>query len=578
MDKRRMYQILDVLTLPYCNPDFYHRNQDCIASVREAFYEVSNRNNLGWKKAEQLKKHYHDAENEVKRFVGKQLYVTQIDDYILMLNLFFKEQECNKLFGFFREIDNREYLISVLYLKNLSRIARSLLTFRDGRIAIRMWTNKKDSTGEKDIFSGQDVYNKIEIWNLLSRMMPLDILIAVFLTENELDEEYYLYRQNGMIFLGDNILETLLRRGIAEPWIFAPVYLAIRRQIITKPIRQEKNRYSRINNIGLTYHVGEEFRHILSGFRHIYETISFMGFKAGDRIGHGIALGEDIERWVDRHETIVIPIEEWLENLVWLWGTSISGELNVNIFAEQLKEKIQILASEIYGNDTNLTPDILYEAYLEKFHLLHEKSFEMMKQYCQRDMLEEDGEHFCKYYKGRSNEEHRWTTEKLVCAYFCPVYYRRMQQPIMVHVERENLSLYLKIQEELLRIVAQKGIFVEVNPTSNTAIGENRELFMHHIMNLNNHGLVNEHAHEVMVTINSDDPLIFSTNCENELGYMYHALLSKGYSRERVIEWIDKIRQYGVDSSFVREIRPRNTLLNEIGQILQQIEKIVGVD
>lgn len=216
MDKRRMYQILDVLTLPYCNPDFYHRNQDCIASVREAFYEVSNRNNLGWKKAEQLKKHYHDAENEVKRFVGKQLYVTQIDDYILMLNLFFKEQECNKLFGFFREIDNREYLISVLYLKNLSRIARSLLTFRDGRIAIRMWTNKKDSTGEKDIFSGQDVYNKIEIWNLLSRMMPLDILIAVFLTENELDEEYYLYRQNGMIFLGDNILETLLRRGIAE--------------------------------------------------------------------------------------------------------------------------------------------------------------------------------------------------------------------------------------------------------------------------------------------------------------------------------------------------------------------------
>lgn len=84
----------------------------------------------------------------------------------------------------------------------------------------------------------------------------------------------------------------------------------------------------------------------------------------------------------------------------------------------------------------------------------------MMKQYCQRDMLEEDGEHFCKYYKGRSNEEHRWTTEKLVCAYFCPVYYRRMQQPIMVHVERENLSLYLKIQEELLRIDSSKKVFL----------------------------------------------------------------------------------------------------------------------
>lgn len=104
MDKRRMYQILDVLTLPYCNPDFYHRNQDCIASVREAFYEVSNRNNLGWKKAEQLKKHYHDAENEVKRFVGKQLYVTQIDDYILMLNLFLKNRNAINFSGFLERL------------------------------------------------------------------------------------------------------------------------------------------------------------------------------------------------------------------------------------------------------------------------------------------------------------------------------------------------------------------------------------------------------------------------------------------------------------------------------------------
>ena len=49
-------------------------------------------------------------------------------------------------------------------------------------------------------------------------------------------------------------IDTASVENKAEPWIFAPVYLAIRRQIITKPIRQEKNRYSRINNIGLTYH------------------------------------------------------------------------------------------------------------------------------------------------------------------------------------------------------------------------------------------------------------------------------------------------------------------------------------
>lgn len=85
-----------------------------------------------------------------------------------------------------------------------------------GRIAIRMWENKREANGEEDIFLGQNVFNKVEIWNLLSRFMPLDILIVLFMISNGLEEEYYLYRQNGMIFMGDTILETLLREGIAE--------------------------------------------------------------------------------------------------------------------------------------------------------------------------------------------------------------------------------------------------------------------------------------------------------------------------------------------------------------------------
>ena len=148
-----------------------------------------------------------------------------------------------------------------------------------------------------------------------------------------------------------------------------------------------------------------------------------------------------------------------------------------------------------------------------------------------------------------------------------------MQQPIVIHVDYESYSIYKRVQEEILRIIAQKGIFVEVNPTSNTAIGENRELFMHHILNLNNHGLEDKDSHEVMVTINSDDPLIFSTNCENEMSYIYHALLSKGYSRERVITWINKVREYGLNSSFVKEIRPKNELIKELEVILYVIRK-----
>ena len=101
-----------------------------------------------------------------------------------------------------------------------------------------------------------------------------------------------------------------------------------------------------------------------------------------------------------------------------------------------------------------------------------------MKEYCQNKNIQnyEKNTHFCKYYHSEVDLEQHWSADKILCAYFCPVYYQKMQQPIVIHIDYESYSIYKRVQEEILRIIAQKGIFVEVNPTSNTAIGENREL------------------------------------------------------------------------------------------------------
>lgn len=57
--------------------------------------------------------------------------------------------------------------------------------------------------------------------------------------------------------------------------------------------------------------------------------------------------------------------------------------------------------------------------------------------------------------------------------------------------------------------------------------------------------------------------------------HIYHVLLSKGYSRERVIEWIDKVREYGLNSSFIKEVRTKKELLKELKIMLERIEKII---
>ena len=60
--------------------------------------------------------------------------------------------------------------------------------------------------------------------------------------------------------------------------------------------------------------------------------------------------------------------------------------------------------------------------------------------------------------------------------------------------------------------------------------------------------------------------MIFNTSIENELAYIYHAMNYKGYGKESVIEWVNKVRQYGMDSSFIKRERETKKLLKEMAE------------
>jgi hypothetical protein len=50
----------------------------------------------------------------------------------------------------------------------------------------------------------------------------------------------------------------------------------------------------------MTYHVGEAFRHLLSGLRAIDEVLRFLNPQPGDSISHGIVLGLDPAVWLQQ--------------------------------------------------------------------------------------------------------------------------------------------------------------------------------------------------------------------------------------------------------------------------------------
>lgn len=76
-------------------------------------------------------------------------------------------------------------------------------------------------------------------------------------------------------------------------------------------------------------HAGEDYAHPASGMRHIDETVRFCEMREGDRLGHALALGIAPKQWAARQGEMMLPLDEHLDNLVWLWhhASVLSGLL-----------------------------------------------------------------------------------------------------------------------------------------------------------------------------------------------------------------------------------------------------------
>ncbi len=363
-----------------------------------------------------------------------------------------------------------------------------------------------------------------------------------------------------------------------EPWMFVPAYKIIRSHSHTYPVTKTgKNpeTFARIQNIGFTYHVGEDSRHIVSGLRHVDEVLEGFGYKAGDRLGHALVLGTDIEKWMADNEAVPLPKLEHLENLLWMWGTNTCCGLELPVKLEVLENRIMDLASEIYGHSESLNVRMLYHAYQKKFDPDHEKIIQKLldeekREQQKRGMYERADDPSI----DRTLEEKcygTWTEEKLLMTNYCPLFENRHSKIELVPVQGDDAEVYKALQNYLIDKVEKRGIYIEENPTSNLTIGDFSHMRQHPIFNLNSR---KGEGHNVFVTVNSDDPAVFNTNVENELAYIYYAAEAQGEAKSDVLEWVDKIRQYGMDASFIQNEKSAEQILAEIQQILWEIGKM----
>ncbi len=353
-----------------------------------------------------------------------------------------------------------------------------------------------------------------------------------------------------------------------EPWMFAPAYRTLNADNNIK-VQDAGVKIQNVQSIRFTYHVGEDFRHILSGLRHIDEVLKEFHYQVGDRLGHALAMGIDPKRWVVENEVVSMPKQEWMEDLLWVWGKKIFDEVELPVSTEVLEHKIISIAEQIYANPESLSVRMLYQAYKKKFEDLPLSDEQGMAVSSSSDNVKRKT--FC-YYEDVEEKDcyEGWGVEKLCLTNYCPVLAEKYNEIIHVSVQEEEAELYRLLQEHLIEKVERMGIYIETNPTSNLTIGDFARMKEHPIFRWN--AIREGSGHHAFVMINSDDPAVFHTNVENELAYIYYAAEYQGYSKEEVLNWVDKIRQNGIDGSFVAREKGAIEILDEVEQIMERLQ------
>lgn len=324
-----------------------------------------------------------------------------------------------------------------------------------------------------------------------------------------------------------------------RPEVFAPVF-----------------RYMRAHGLpNFTFHAGEDFYDILDGLRTIAETIDFMGYTIGCRIGHGLALGLDAKRYYEsRHRMVLLPRQVLLDNLVWMKYFAKSRDISLSRETELLIEENYIrLVSELgYGKSAGeLNGDVSPDMWS------YWQSMRMRGDYIAIPEPREDMYSLDVMRSPVSPTRDRDRINRIRMHYETNLECRRVgNQPEMVTFPKSFARDVVAVQSALLDLVEDKGIVIETNPTSNIKIGRFDRYDCHPITMF--HNVEGDAArHSLVVTINTDDKGVFATSLENEFSLIAISLQkqrddadNRVYTDLQIEEYLKRIAYYGNISRF----------------------------
>lgn len=381
---------------------------------------------------------------------------------------------------------------------------------------------------------------------------------------------------------------------VCRPEVFAQAFRFLKKDsVVYRDGTTGKEK--QLPDLEVTYHVGEDFLDITDGLRAIDEAICFLNLNCGDRLGHALALGVDCDAWYEsKLNRILISQMDYLDNLVWLYAKIRKYRIEdcedaVKYIEKRYNEYFRIVylnnMSQSYFKSVTDRALEHYDRRNIKHNYGNEQCYFSINTYYDSWKLRGDNpENFKEgFFELNYGLKDDWSEAGINKIF--PENYRIRYNPEAAYLyhtyhynkavkEEGNKKVEIKVnfsikkavkevQKNMQYEIAQRGICIETNPTSNALIGTFKRYDKHPILNWYNNGLVTswedvQNVPQIQVSINTDDQGVFATYIENEYAYLALAIEKikdengqQKYSRTLVYQWLDNIRKLGLSQSFV---------------------------
>lgn len=295
-----------------------------------------------------------------------------------------------------------------------------------------------------------------------------------------------------------------------------------------------------------TFHAGEDFPHLLSGLRYMLEALELLNLRAGDRLGHGTAMGIAPKLWIDRMpQTIVISRGDWFLSVLASWRLMCKQPVGLEKVAHTLTAELGSRSVELFGQ--HLNP---YEC--EQAMGLRTLSLPEVQRWVNNGRQLPISHPISKHWRKEMEVVHakasanpkafevywQWQSDKDL--------WGKSEELIEVKSDFLHATHYLLLQQALMQEVADRGVVIETLPSSNVRISQYKHFSEHHALRwMREPSATPPDDPEILVSLGSDDPGIFSTDIEIEFHHLYFALKHRGLNEADALQRVAQINERG---------------------------------